>query len=268
MNIEIIGKNGMLGGALLEELKMKNNNIETLLKNKTILWSAGTLQKDLSEQKIENELQKFKKIVQEFSSKNFNNFVYLSSAGSLYPSNKNVISTESSEVIPINSYGFLKQAEEEIIRSKFHQYFDKIIIIRLANVYGRTFTNFDKLGLIDRAIYCAINNLELKINVDKASRKNYGFKRDYAKKIVTILENDNKFDSLEIFNLGPSFSYSIEELISVIGNHFKTKIKVTYTNQNVTETVLIKSENEKLRSINKELDRWIKVEEYLAEFAR
>lgn len=268
MYVEIIGQNGMLGSAIAEELNKKRNQKNLLSKNKTIIWAAGTLQKNLSPLTIENELQKFTKIIKKHSIRNFANLIYLSSAGSLYKPTKSNISSESSEIMPANAYGFLKQAEEEIIRSKFNQYFDKILIIRLANVYGRTFTNLDKLGLIDRAIYCAVNDLDLLINVDKTSRKNYGYKGDYAKKIITILENHNKFDSLEIINLGPSFSYSIEELISIIGDYFKTRIKITYTNQYTNETVLIKTENEKLRSIDNQLDSWIKVEEYLAEYDR
>ena len=258
----------MLGSTILKELTSKRSDIETPLGNKTLIWAAGTVEKNLSTNSTAIELQKFTKIIQEHSARKFSTLVYLSSAGSLYKSNKNITSSEFSEITPANAYGFLKQAEEEIIRSNFNQFFDKIFIIRLANVYGRAFTDLDKLGLIDRAIYCAINNLDLIINVDKTSRKNYGYKGDYAKKIVTILENHNKFGSSEIINLGPSFSYSIEELISIIENYFKTKIKITYTNQNVNETVLIKSENEKFISINKELDQWINVEEYLAEFGR
>jgi nucleoside-diphosphate-sugar epimerase len=262
MLVEIIGGNGMLGNAILHEINEKKNN-KFFLEKKSLIWSAGTLQKYLSKFEVENELNKFRIIIQDYSSKDFNKLIYLSSAGSLYKSGKTTISIESSEIKPENSYGALKLAEEEILQTEFAKYFDKIMVIRLANVYGRSFSDLSKLGLIDRAIYCAINDLELKINVDKLSRKNYGFKKDYAKNIVAIMENSNSFNPLEVFNLGPSFNYSIEEIISIISDYFHQELKVSYHNQNINETVLIETENDYLLSMTKELDPWIRLEDYL-----
>ena len=262
MLVEIIGKKGMLGSALLDEIN-RRKNFENSIKKKTLIWSAGTLQKNLPEYKIQEELQKFREVIQEYSAKDSSNLIYLSSAGSLYESTKNIVATESAEIKTENSYGFLKHAEEKILQTEFAESFNKIIIIRLANVYGRLLADSNKLGLIDRAIYCNINNLELTINVNKSSRKNYGFKGDYAKNIISILENQDIFDPLEVINLGPDFSYSIEEIISIIENYFQKEINITYLNQNINETVLIRTDNNKLLSITKESDRWINLQEFL-----
>ena len=266
MIVEIIGKEGMLGSSLLDEINRKKD-FEFSIKKKTLVWSAGTLQKNLPEYEIQEELQEFTEVIKEYSANGFNNLIYLSSAGSLYESGTNVVSTESMEIKPENSYGFLKHAEEKILQKEFAEYFDKIIIIRLANIYGRSLADSNKLGLIDRAIYCNLNNLELTINVNKSSRKNYGFKGDYSKNIVSILENQDMFGPLEIINLGPDFSYSIEEIISVIESYYRKEMNVTYLNQNINETVLIKTENEKLLSIIKESDPWISLEQFLIKFS-
>lgn len=252
----------MLGSALIDEIKLRNN-FELSLNKKSLIWSAGTLQKNLSPMRMHEELQKFKEVIKEYSANEFNNLIYLSSAGSLYLSTNDIVSTESAEVKPENCYGFLKHAEENILQTEFAEYFDKIFIIRLANVYGRALKDLNKLGLIDRAIFCNINNLELTINVNKLSRKNYGFKRNYARKIISIIENQDKFDHIEVINLGPDFSYSIEEIISIIESHFHKKMKVSYLNQNINETVLIKTENEKLLTIVKESEPWIDLQQFL-----
>jgi nucleoside-diphosphate-sugar epimerase len=266
MTVEIIGKEGMLGSSLLDEI-IKRKDFELSIKNKTLLWSAGTIQKNLPEHKIQEELQEFTEVIKEYSANGFNNLIYLSSAGSLYESSTNIVSTESTKIKPENSYGFLKHAEEEILQKEFAEYFDRIIIIRLANIYGRSLADSNKLGLIDRAIYCNLNDLELTINVNKSSRKNYGFRGDYAKNIISILENQDMFDPLEIINLGPNISYSIEEIISVIERYSQKEMNVTYLNQNINETVLIKTENEKLLSIIKESDPWISLEQFLITFS-
>jgi UDP-glucose 4-epimerase len=118
MIVEIIGKEGMLGSSLLDEINRKKD-FEFFIKKKTLVWSAGTIQKNLSEYEIQEELQEFTEVIKEYSANGFNNLIYLSSAGSLYESGTNIVSTESMEIKPENSYGFLKHAEEKILQKDF-----------------------------------------------------------------------------------------------------------------------------------------------------
>jgi nucleoside-diphosphate-sugar epimerase len=267
MKIEVIGENGMLGQAIKKTVEKSSINSAELNRN-GLVWAAGSIQKKMDQNQVENEMRQFTSYLEQLPPKKHSFILYLSSAGELYPANQFKFHSELSPICPKNDYGLLKQSQEKLLIENFSHKFDKVIILRLANVYGRDLSNITKLGFIDKLILSIKNKSEININVNLESRKHYGHKFDYAESISTIINNLNQFSSGEILNLAPNFNYSIAEIIQICEKHFNQKVLIGERKDNYLDTVLVNTANHTL--LNDEIfgNNWLRLEEFLMEFCQ
>jgi nucleoside-diphosphate-sugar epimerase len=260
--MKIIGENGMLGEAINKEMNRSNlsNNSDT---TNFTLWAAGSINKILNIDQVEKEMQNFKEILDQSPKGKGSFFIFLSSAGSMYEINPEFPSNELSRISPMNTYGLMKLQQEELLLNNYRDKFGRIIILRLANVYGRKINEINKFGLIDKVIYSALNNAKLTISANLNSRRNYGHKSEYARAIIWILNNIEHVNFPEIMNLAPNFSYSIKEILEIASKHFETKLTIENISQGNLDTVLVNSAYKTLNENVLENAKWSTLDEYL-----
>ncbi|MCZ8156428.1 MAG: NAD(P)-dependent oxidoreductase [Leptospira sp.] len=141
----------------------------------------------------------------------------------LYGIPKELPITESHPILPNNPYALSKYLSEEVC--KFHANFfnQSVTILRLFNVYGP--------GQRSEFLIPSLINQCLKSNVIKVldlyPKRDYVFIDDVLDAIHRCM---NQMNGLQIYNIGSSVSYSVEEMIEIIQKVCGTALKVNSEN--------------------------------------
>lgn len=109
---------------------------------------------------------------------------FASSAGGVYAGSSNPPFTESSIPVPISNYGKQKLRIEELFNSFGKKTNVKIVIGRIANLYGVKQNLRKQQGIITTLIRSSLTNSFLNIYVPLNTVRNYIYTADAARKIV------------------------------------------------------------------------------------
>ncbi|WPO79528.1 NAD-dependent epimerase/dehydratase family protein [Flavobacterium sp. KACC 22761] len=152
-------------------------------------------------------------------------FIFFSSGGTVYGTNKSGIFSESSKTNPISYYGHSKLILEESILLEGRISNLNYLIIRPSNPYGVGQNIFGKQGLIAASIGHLLNGEKISIWGDGTVVRDYINIEDLAKGVVGIIEN---VDNNQIFNIGSGKGYSVNEIIDILKKCSVADFEVEY----------------------------------------
>lgn len=147
---------------------------------------------------------------------------FASSAGGVYAGSSNPPFTESSIPVPISNYGRQKLRIEELFNSFGKNYNVKIVIGRIANLYGVKQNLRKQQGLITTLIRSSLTNSFLNIYVPLNTVRNYIYTADAARKIVWhVLATD---ESLRIAVICSDKNLSLSSILRLTQDVTKKKL--------------------------------------------
>lgn len=143
-----------------------------------------------------------------------NKYFFISSGGAIYGNTASEIQSENSLCKPINFYGSVKLAIEEICHVNNYMINEtRFISLRIANAFG-PYQNYTKgVGFIDAAIKCALTGKTLKVYGDGSIVRDYIYITDICYIIEKIVSSDNLY---EIYNISTGIGTSQNEIIKQI----------------------------------------------------
>lgn len=173
-----------------------------------------------------------------------NKIIYLSSGGTIYGENSNLVFQEDLISSQTNSYGILKMAIENYIKlyNKVHNI--NFLILRISNPFG-AFHRSNLNGFVNIAIRKSINNEPIEIWGDGSISKDYIFCDDLSK----IFWDLHKFNiSNEVLNVGSGNSYSLLDIVKYI-KLLLPDTKLNFQDKKVFDTVQTSFKIDKLKKI-------------------
>jgi UDP-glucose 4-epimerase len=211
-------------------------------KKNFVIWAGGT--SNSTTKNLDNQILNFQNFISFFKyQKNKFYHIYLSSAGTLYPTSDRPV-TEDGKILPNNIYSQNKFSEEQQISSLYEKG-DYYYIFRLTNVYASSVKsgNTGLITLIDSSLV-GINKSIIYIRPSLTSRRQYGWYPDYVSNIFKILNSVECHN--KIINLAPSVSYSIAEIIDTYAkfgfNLIKNKtLEILYVDDSLQDSLYVKS---------------------------
>ena len=223
----VVGSNGLLGSAIREELLKSGDTwqpssniiwvekgdpesierMESSIKaavedfaraqdgqNWNLFWCAGIGVVNSPNELLEIEIAAVKCLIAaltkfELLTSGVGKIFFASSAGAVYAGSSNPPFTESSTPIDISNYGRQKLKIEDLLENFGKTSKVKIIIGRIANLYGTRQNRRKQQGLITTLIQNSLTNRFINIYVPLNTVRNYIYADDAAKKIVWQVSN-------------------------------------------------------------------------------
>lgn len=219
--IIIFGSSGFISSNLYIFFKKKGLNVISLSRNGYDLTKKSSIQKISSKIKnndilIFTSYDKSKKIYQNIlmielvleaiKDKVIKKFIYLSSVA-VYDIDKMPIDEEST-CNPYSSYGAMHLQREFILKDYFHKKNNKLLILRLTNVFGFGHHNYGPALFIKSAI----KGKEIIIYGNGEEKRSHVYIND----LTSIIENLIKSKSSGIYNIASKKSYSFLHIASII----------------------------------------------------
>lgn len=129
---------------------------------------------------------------------------------------------EKHPVIHNNPYTKSKILAEELCKAYAKEYGLKVIILRLANVFGK----FQKEGFLIANFYKSLQeNKPIKI-INKKSKRDFIFVDDVIDAILLMIDYECDF---EIFNVGSGKSYSFEKILQIFEKNYGVKLEKSFS---------------------------------------
>jgi len=170
---------------------------------------------------------------------NINNFLFISSAGTVYGEGSPIGNREQDELVPICSYGALKKVSEAYIEFYNARYHKKFKVVRISNLYGIGQSVYRSQGIIPIFMNCIFAGKSITVFGDGNNRRNYIYIDDAISGIIQTLEYEGQY---VVFNLAGEKSYTINEIIALIeketGQRFHGVEYVDYRLCDVRENVV------------------------------
>jgi UDP-glucose 4-epimerase len=163
----------------------------------SIYWCAGAGTVTASEEVLRNETE----IIEHFLAAMRNStglrcdlgqLFYSSSAGGLYAGASSLPITERSEIAPRSTYGLQKLKNEEMFGAFAHQSGARVLLGRIANLYGPNQNRSKGQGLITAICQSHILRRPANIFVGLDTVRNYIYVDDAAKSIVRSMNSATK----------------------------------------------------------------------------
>ena len=154
------------------------------------------------------------------------NLVYVSSGGSIYGRSAAMYIDETCQTIPISLYGITKLLIERLIAAINIEKSLRYIILRPSNIYGYH-KIVKKQGIVNIAIDAVLNGKSINIWGDGFGMKDYMYIDDFVRALELVLSAEESFPN-DIFNVGSSKYYSVNEVINEVENIFAKKIVRNY----------------------------------------
>ncbi len=224
----------------------------------TVIWSAGSS----SNRSKSDDCKKDEVVLQEFfqyflASPTYSpNFCFFSSGGTVYGNSPGLVN-EMSPLNPQTPYAEMKVRSEEFLLQIASIGRIGVYLFRIANVYGF------KVSTRKSFIHAALENPEIYLTVNAASRKQYGTYQDYSTYILRYLDKFPLTPGSKIFqNVYSNHSYSISEILEITEPYSAFKDRRV-----IRESASLRSnEDVILTSINSGADfgfKWKSLEDYL-----
>jgi len=195
--------------------------------NTTVFYAAGTINATHSFDYIEKDIDGYKlfvRLLNKLESTNIEQFVFLSSAGTVYGNRMGKVS-ETEQLQPVNIYGLQKLYFEQLIRLK-HLHAGKLnfLIYRISNPYGGYQDPKKTQGIIPILINRALNNQPVDIWVDLETKRDYIYIDDLLRFIHILTFQCGQKN--EIYNLASGTSSTLREVISLVEQYTQAKLKI------------------------------------------
>lgn len=280
LKIGILGANGFVGKALVEQFLIENNFLELHLYSRNECNQANTknifqyqfnlnadsltfpstlLEIDvlyylISESipassweypsnEIQNNLVPFTKLIEQLKNGKLKKIIFTSSAGTIYGPSKGKINEEGIKN-PFSPHGITKLTTEyflEYFKIKYGIHYD---IFRISNIYGPGQNTSKGLGLVNTILEKMIRKEEVIIYGDGSNIRNYIYIEDVAR-ILNQALNNNLFIS-NTLNLASSYHFSINEIISKIEDVTERKLNIKNIAPRNSDNSIILIDNSKL----------------------
>lgn len=172
---------------------------------------------------VEKNVLPILKVIQMCMEKKVERFIFSSSGGSVYGVPTTVPINEKHETCPISSYGICKLMIERYLEVYSRLYEGKVIILRVANPYGKYQKPFIGQGIIATYLASAFLNNTVEIWGDGTALRDYVWIED----VVDAFEKAIFYQgSSQIFNIGSGVGYSINDIIGIIERVTNKKMKL------------------------------------------
>ncbi len=149
------------------------------------------------------------------------NYVFISSAGTVYGEGVNNGNEEGDVLNPICSYGVLKKVSESYIDFYNTRYKKNFRVVRISNLYGVGQSIYKHQGIIPIFINSILEEKPITVYGDGENRRDYIYIDDAIEGIIASIEYNGKET---VFNIANGDNYTINEIIDKIekqtGRHF------------------------------------------------
>lgn len=186
----------------------------------TIFWCAGAGVTDTSAAALDDEATTFRAFVSavgalDSTTRRRGVIVFASSAGGVYGGSEHPPFTESTEPVPLGAYGRAKLASEQVLR-ELSSTGVRVVVARIANLYGPG-QNLDKQqGLITRLCYSAVTRTPVSVFVSLDTRRDYLYVSDAARLLVECASRARQgTEHFTVKILGSGRSTTIASLIGL-----------------------------------------------------
>jgi UDP-glucose 4-epimerase len=152
-------------------------------------------------------------------------FIFLSSAGTVYGNSLIKPSIETDALMPIGWYGRAKVAGE-LLCANFRDAFDlPLLVLRVSNPYGFFYKTNHPQGLIQAAVHAANHGTPLNIWGDGLAYKDYLHIDELNNAVNQIIS----LGVLGTYNLCSGESHSVKCIINAVEKKLKKSIQIQYT---------------------------------------
>lgn len=194
---------------------------------------------------INQNLLPFIQFLQLVSELNVKKVCFASSGGTVYGLQQNIL-TEDNANFPYSPYGIVKNAMEH-----FLYYFKKksdlnYTIFRISNVYGEGQNVSKGLGFINTALHNIVLKKPIVIFGDGENIRDYIYVHDLVKLMYVGISDG--LDQSEMYNLGSTQVYSLNEIIELFKSLLHTNIELSYQASRSSDIKKIVLDNSKIIS--------------------
>jgi len=233
-SILVTGSSGFIGSHLIDKIPHKTilfgkkDNLlsrEKVLQTKrvdVVIHLASKIPQSNNKEKegfFENNVLGTLNILEYCVKKRVEKLIFISS--SIYGKPQYNPVNEKHPIMYNNPYSKSKILAEELCKIYAKEYGLKIIILRLANVFGK----FQKGGFLISNLYEALeNNKPIKI-INKKSKRDFIFVDDVVDVILLMIDYECDF---EIFNVGSGKSYSFQKILQIFEKIYDVKLDKSF----------------------------------------
>jgi UDP-glucose 4-epimerase len=171
--------------------------------------------------------------------------VFFSSGGTIYGNSQDVI-RESTNLDPINNYGYSKLIIENYIQLKSNTTNLNYIILRPSNVYGKHQVFDSNQGFISVAINKVYHDMPIEIWGDGNTIRDYIDVVDVVSILHKLLVSVTSNVTL---NLSTGAGFSLLEIISIIENNLDKQAVVNFNSKRIVDASTVILDNAKLLKI-------------------
>lgn len=254
----VIGKGGLLGSALYQELSQQSNNlfdpkiqfswhdkdlacmqlkvaVDTFAlqaKNESwkIYWAAGIGTMHSTAEALQEETDILTSFIAALANKQDLNlksgaFVFASSAGAIYAGRHDDPINESTLPSPINAYGHTKLEQESIVNT-LNQMGSTVISCRITTLYGFKQKNGKQQGLLAEMVRRALSNEVTHIYVPLETMRDYISAKVAAQKMIHSASHLEKTPGVYIKIIASGVSTSIAQIISILRRISKRNLRI------------------------------------------
>ena len=151
--------------------------------------------------------------------------IFISSGGAVYGATEEIQISEDHPTIPISSYGACKLAVEKFLEVYRHTFGLDYSVLRVSNPYGERHNPLRGHGLIGVLLHRIKTNQNIEIWGNGEAVRDYIYVKDVAKALRLASEINSEQN---IFNIGSSRGYSINDIIKIIHEVTSAEISVDY----------------------------------------
>ena len=258
MRIAVTGGAGFIGSNLTDELLEKGYKVKVIDNLSTgrkeyVNPEAEFVAKDINMENITRDLKEFDAVFHMAANpdvrssargamRSFNNNVVASfrtleacrkskvkhivfaSTSTVYGDSDVIPTPEDHSCYPISNYGASKLATEAYCSSYANTYGIKATVVRYANIYGERSNHgvmYDFYHKLKK------NPKELEILGDGNQDKSYLHVEDCVSATITAFENQDRI--FDVFNIGSSDKYKVDDIAKEVSRNMKLKPEFKYT---------------------------------------
>jgi UDP-glucose 4-epimerase len=254
----VIGKGGLLGSALYQELSQTSSHLfdskvqiswhdkdlacEQLkgavdafalqAKNEEwkIYWAAGIGTMHSTAEALQEETDILRSFIAALANKQDLNlksgsFVFASSAGAIYAGRHDDPINESTLPSPINAYGNAKLEQESIVNTLNEMGFT-VISCRITTLYGFKQKNGKQQGLLAEMVRRALSNEVIHIYVPLETMRDYISAKVAAQEMIHSVSHLEKTPGVYIKIIASGVSTSIAQIITILRRISKRNLRI------------------------------------------
>ncbi len=256
----VIGSGGMLGQALVNELKQAEDKLFELpaklnwnnpseaceqLKQAVsqlskeagkdgwiIYWAAGTGTMHSNREDLKAETELLETLISSLLNDDklilhAGKFIFASSAGAIYAGIQEGVITESMQTAPINVYGETKLLQEAVL-NKLNQNGQGAIVVtcRITTLYGLKSKDGKQQGLIAEMIRNLLTNQVIHIYVPLETMRDYITPKDAAIQMIDAAKHSEKTQGIAIKIIASGVSTSVAEIIAILKRICKRNLRI------------------------------------------